>query len=1211
VTQSVAYAAAHALPAGASAPAQTLTRAYAWNANRTPATQTTQAGIANQQSTTTWTYPATSYGLPSQVTVTAPDLPAALSPNRTTSFTYTKDGASAAADGTFVLTTKNALNQTLTTTHDPRDGQILKTTDPNGVQVVETHDPFGRTIQIDHLGSINGAFASPVQIAYASCHTSPGVFGQCPNGPGHDANETYASYEVTTTQLGYPTKATWFDDLNRPVKTAERGFSGTYNATLTDYALNGQIDEASTPYVVGSTAPYFTAYAYDALKRPTQAMRHVDVGGNGYVQTDYTYAGRKVTTTVHDKAVNLTGSGACPTNTALCLQTSRATDVLGELMQLVESPMLNGAVTTLTTNYWTEPQGHVVAITDPENALTTASYNALGQRTSSKDPDQGSWMFNYDALGELLNQTDARGVVTTVTKRDALGRTTEQQAVPPAALPTGLANETVVDRWTFDPVSGVGELGQAQRLRGPNRAAPTANPEVWKEVYGYETNTARPSTITTTISEGAVQTLATSMDYNANGRPDTRTYPSANGANRLRVRTGYNSNGHLASLSNADTNAIYWLATAENAWGHVTNESWLNGALTGTHSDYESTGQTQLKSWFGGGASDQFDYVYDRLGNLKSQARSAAGANASETYSYDALQRLIARSGSGGSANYAYTKSGNLTQKTDFGLGANAYIYPAGKHGVTSVALPENQTATYSYDANGNLVGGNTINATYDGSNKLRTITRAYLLSGAGDKIFCNGFDDNTNHCKNPPGGGSTVWTYGTNGERSTEQSTQGLRFFGPDGYELIGGQSKHELGPVLVTRTGANDTITIELKDRLGSTVDTITGASATFRTYDPFGAARNGNMIARHNGTLNLADTIHGFTGHTHADDVGLIHMRGRVFDPNLGRFLSVDPIVGNTEDSQALNPYSYLANRPLSGTDPTGYDCQADNKGQVTSSCLLSNDGINKIADSSGKTLGTIVVADKGSTISLNFSNGGSLSTTFTGKTGDISRVLNGPASSDIGAISRLTNGTLEGTVASYALGPDKSPALVDDWGGRQQQQQQMAELEAYRQWTFAHEGLGKPLDDALKFIPFVGAADTVANCVTGSCNSAGLAIATLGVVLPETKVLGTAAKGTLRDIDDLSRAAGVLDRNGLTRAGRALQKHSDRPGSAFPQVSGHEKLNQVGQNVVDDILTAPGAIHSYNRFKGADVVAPDGRGVRYDANGAFMGFLEPTP
>jgi hypothetical protein len=51
VTQSVAYAAAHALPAGASAPAQTLVRAYAWNANRTPASRACRAASSNQQST--------------------------------------------------------------------------------------------------------------------------------------------------------------------------------------------------------------------------------------------------------------------------------------------------------------------------------------------------------------------------------------------------------------------------------------------------------------------------------------------------------------------------------------------------------------------------------------------------------------------------------------------------------------------------------------------------------------------------------------------------------------------------------------------------------------------------------------------------------------------------------------------------------------------------------------------------------------------------------------------------------------------------------------------------------------------------------------------------------------------------------------------------------------------------------------------------------
>ncbi|MFT5451759.1 MAG: RHS repeat-associated protein, partial [Enterobacterales bacterium] len=48
----------------------------------------------------------------------------------------------------------------------------------------------------------------------------------------------------------------------------------------------------------------------------------------------------------------------------------------------------------------------------------------------------------------------------------------------------------------------------------------------------------------------------------------------------------------------------------------------------------------------------------------------------------------------------------------------------------------------------------------------------------------------------------------------------------------------------------------------------------------------------------------------------------MNGRVYDYNLGRFLSVDPFIQDPDNSQSMNPYSYIMNNPLSGTDPSGY-------------------------------------------------------------------------------------------------------------------------------------------------------------------------------------------------------------------------------------------------------------------------------------------------
>jgi hypothetical protein len=48
----------------------------------------------------------------------------------------------------------------------------------------------------------------------------------------------------------------------------------------------------------------------------------------------------------------------------------------------------------------------------------------------------------------------------------------------------------------------------------------------------------------------------------------------------------------------------------------------------------------------------------------------------------------------------------------------------------------------------------------------------------------------------------------------------------------------------------------------------------------------------------------------------------MNGRIYDPLIGRFMSADPYVQDSTNSQSLNRYSYVNNNPLSYTDPTGY-------------------------------------------------------------------------------------------------------------------------------------------------------------------------------------------------------------------------------------------------------------------------------------------------
>ncbi|MDM3871234.1 RHS repeat-associated core domain-containing protein [Porticoccus sp. W117] len=63
-------------------------------------------------------------------------------------------------------------------------------------------------------------------------------------------------------------------------------------------------------------------------------------------------------------------------------------------------------------------------------------------------------------------------------------------------------------------------------------------------------------------------------------------------------------------------------------------------------------------------------------------------------------------------------------------------------------------------------------------------------------------------------------------------------------------------------------------------------------------------------------------GFTGHEMLDEVGIIHMNGRIYDPHLARFVQADPIVQSPFNTQSLNRYSYIWNNPLNGIDPSGF-------------------------------------------------------------------------------------------------------------------------------------------------------------------------------------------------------------------------------------------------------------------------------------------------
>lgn len=108
--------------------------------------------------------------------------------------------------------------------------------------------------------------------------------------------------------------------------------------------------------------------------------------------------------------------------------------------------------------------------------------------------------------------------------------------------------------------------------------------------------------------------------------------------------------------------------------------------------------------------------------------------------------------------------------------------------------------------------------------------------------------------------------------------------------------------------------------KDHLGSsTVMTNSSGVGAYGTsnYEPFGGMRS---------TTGQSGSSYKFTDQELDSESGLYNYNARLYDPEIGRFISADPIVPDPFNPQSLNRYSYVLNNPLIYTDPSGYQQSA---------------------------------------------------------------------------------------------------------------------------------------------------------------------------------------------------------------------------------------------------------------------------------------------
>jgi RHS repeat-associated protein len=97
---------------------------------------------------------------------------------------------------------------------------------------------------------------------------------------------------------------------------------------------------------------------------------------------------------------------------------------------------------------------------------------------------------------------------------------------------------------------------------------------------------------------------------------------------------------------------------------------------------------------------------------------------------------------------------------------------------------------------------------------------------------------------------------------------------------------------------------------DQVDSTVFTTNNGTNKSRRYYAYGLPRSGSI-----------DTAYGYTNQWE-DSTGLVYMKARYYDPNLGLFISPDTLIPDPSNVLDYNRYVYARGNPVKYNDPTGH-------------------------------------------------------------------------------------------------------------------------------------------------------------------------------------------------------------------------------------------------------------------------------------------------
>ncbi|GAA1576750.1 RHS repeat-associated core domain-containing protein [Kribbella hippodromi] len=792
-----------------------------------------------------------------------------------------------------------AVNFTTTTTYKPEWGVPATTTDPNGKVTELAYDALGR------LTSVWLPSQAPASTKLANTKYTYTISNTAPS--------TIRTDQLNIEADGYLTSYQLFDSLLRDRQSQSLGADGGRVISETRYDSRG-LAIYSNSGIWNSSAPAATLVAIPNASVPTQTFNEYDGAGRVVKSTFQTMLQPMWSTTT-----SYGGDITTVQPPAGSPATATVTDAKGQVVERREFKGNTPTGTPDVTTYAYDLAGRMTRM-DGAGGAWTYKYDLRGRKIESTDPDSGKTVSAYDEGDRLVSTTDSANS-TLVTTYDALDRKT-------GLYKTSVAPENLLADWRYDKTSLLGQVAESASYTA-GKTGPA-----YRTMINSRNVLYKPTQVTRVIPTVEGIEIDGSYWTNYGYKPDGKTLAltSLSGGGGLGaedIRYEYNAIG-LPLKMNSDR--TYVNGTEYNPFGDVTKLG-LGSAFDMEINNIYEDGTRRLARTTAGKAKVFADhlYTYDPTGNVTkdyNKVPDASGGDA-QCFKYDGQRRLTeawtpastdcdqapSALSLGGVAPYwqswTYTPIGLRKTQVDHsstGDVTSTFNYNTDQpHTLASVTQTGLPTKNYEYDARGNTTvrPGQTLDWNPQG--------RLSKLSGAA---------------------GDTSYVYDAEGALLVRRGpTQTTLFLGELELTLdkatrkVLGKRQYDFAGQTIGVRSANGTATSDMSwlvpDYHGTSMVAVDAATqvATTRYAKPFGDPRGATPTA-------WPDN-HGFLGKPEDKDTGLTTLGAREYDPTIGRFLSVDPMLDASDPQQMLG-YTYANDNPVSGSDPTGLINRDDGAG-----------------------------------------------------------------------------------------------------------------------------------------------------------------------------------------------------------------------------------------------------------------------------------------